>query len=196
MTAPDVGIAIDAEAAADWVRGSLAQGSFLAMLMTTRLASLSSARLLVPSTDAGEVGKLDDDGRGIRQSDVALVARRVLEHITGRLETLIVESDVARRGDRHLSPDVAFVEDRVLRWTDLADVDEAVVLLRRGASGYPLNAYGCVDPAGDLGLRAGQTLDGDDLARVCASTCLVVVSVYDGEAFVALLNPDLEVRLG
>jgi hypothetical protein len=48
MIVRGVGTAIDAGVALDWVRGSLAEGSALAMSMTWQLNSLTSVWLLAP----------------------------------------------------------------------------------------------------------------------------------------------------
>jgi hypothetical protein len=185
------GFTVERDAASDWVRGSLAQGSSLAMLMSQRLGSLLGARLLAPDTARQLV--LDDRGRGIRSSDADVIAQRFLARVGPEVvKTLIVEDDLARRGDASVGRDVAFVEDRILRWTSLDDTASAGALLRKGSSGYPLNAFGCRAPATALGLGPGHTLTAVEQARVVDATELIVVSVYDAEAYLMLMTRALE----
>jgi hypothetical protein len=116
------------------------------MMMTRRIESFSLAWLLVPDPATAAPLVLDDSGRGIQSKDADATTQRVLQCL-GRdvVKTVIVEDDLARRGDVIAGADVAFVEDRVLRWTALDnDAAGAVALMRSGSSGYPLNAFGCV----------------------------------------------------
>jgi hypothetical protein len=186
-----IGAAIDADEAMDWVRGSLAQGSALAMSMTQHLESLTSAWLVAP--EAGQPPRLDEHGRGFKTRDVDMVAARLLAVLArDRRGVLVVEDDLARRGDRNLGQDVAFVEDRVVRWSEIADhSDRAVTLLRRGSSGYPVNAFVCRGSARQLRLEPGSEIDAGRQALIVESVRAVIVSVYDAEAFVALVAPDV-----
>jgi hypothetical protein len=186
---------VEQEAAADWVRGSFAQGSSLAMLMSQRLGALPNAILLAPGRPPGPV-ILDDYSRGVRTGEADRAAQRLLELLgLETVKTLIVEDENARPGARHLGklgPNVGFVEDRVFRWTDLNDgALPAATLLRKGSSGYPLNAFGCWAPAEDLGLSPGHTLSVTEQLGIVDATVLVIVSLYDGEAYLALVAAEL-----
>lgn len=190
-----VGSPVSAELGADWVRGSLAQGSGMAELMTRRLGKLGSAVLLSPSAPgAAPITSLDDLGRGIRPSDADQIARRLLQSFgAAGVKTLVVEDDLARRGDPGVGLDVAFVGDRVVRWADLgAGAEAAAVLLRAGASGYPLNAFACWPPPAELGLKVGAPLTESQQAALVESTCAVITSVYDAETYLVLMSHDLE----
>jgi hypothetical protein len=185
------GCIVERDTASDWVRGSLAQGSSLAMLMSRRLQMLTSARLLVHH--AGGAVVLNDHGRSISSADTDAMAHQLFARVGAEaVKTLIVEDDLARRGDSSVEADVVFVEDRVLRWTGLGDAASAGALLRRGSSGYPLNAFVSREPADVLGLVPGHTLTKDEQARVVDTTELVLVSVYDAEAYLVLMTPVLE----
>jgi hypothetical protein len=192
------GMSVSTPLGADWVQGSLAQGSGLATMMTLRLDRMETARLLAPEVPgAGSVAPLDDYARGIRSSDSDQVAKRVLESFAEvGVRTLVVEDDLARRGDPGLGADVAFLSDRVIRWADLAvGAVAAVRLLRTGSSGYPLNAFACWGAPVELGLEAGKTLDESRQASLVDSTCAVITSIYDAEAYLLLMSHDLEVRI-
>jgi hypothetical protein len=144
----------------------------------------------------GEVSitSLDDHGRGIRSSEADQIAKRVLECFAQvGVRTLVVEDDLARRGDRAIGADVAFVGDRVIRWADLEVGSVAAVrLLGTGASGYPLNAYTCWLAPIELGLEYGETLDVSQQAFLVDSICAVITSVYDAEAYLMLMSDDLK----
>lgn len=190
-----MGSPVSVELGAGWVRGSLAQGSGMAELMTRRLDKLGSAVLLSPSVQgAAPVTSLDDLGRGIRSSDADQIAQRLLESFAAAgVRTLVVEDDLARRGDPGVGLDVAFVGDRVVRWADLGvGADVAVQLLRAGASGYPLNAFACWPPSAELGLEAGVPLGERQQAALVESTCAVITAVYDAETYLVLMSRDLE----
>lgn len=192
MTAA-LGQRVETERAFDWVRGSLAQGSDLAGLISARLSTLSKALLLVePSRVQGPGPILDDSGRGIPSSEADEVAKRLLATAARKAKlTLVVEDDLARQGDPHLGQAV-FVGARVLRWEEVDDqATSAVTLLRRGASGYPLNAYVCQGTAPDLGLTADLELSTMQQQRLVDAVLGVLVSVWDAEAFVAVLSPTL-----
>lgn len=193
MNSQGIGTEVDADEATDWVRGSLAQGSALAMSMTQRLDSLPSVLLVAPEACEHGLPRLDDHGRGIKMGDADLTAARLLAVLARERPTvLLVEDDLARRGDPNLDRGVAFVEDRVVRWSDIADDgDQAVALLRSGSSGYPLNAFVCHASAGQLRLEPGSKIDNEGQALIVESVQAVLVSVYDAEAFVALVAPGL-----
>lgn len=136
---------LDSGIAQDWIRGSLAQGSLLSMVMTERLPALLVAVLMIPRyTDPGARLRLDNHGRGYSPTEVDRVAAQFFHALAAcGAQTLVVEDDLARRGDQHLTGDVAFVDGRVIRWTVLEEGSNAaaVRLLRTGSSGYPLNAF-------------------------------------------------------
>jgi hypothetical protein len=185
------GLPLSIAEAVDWVRESLAQGSALAMLMAERLGLFSSARLLVPEAGKQQWTFLPGEhGRGYRSRDIDLLAGQFLRSLACfDLQTLLVEDDLARKGDPNLAA-VAYVEDRVLRWIELGpDPARAVALLRGGSSGYPLNAFVCRRSPTQLRLRPGRQLDAEQQASIVESTEVTIVSVYDAEAYVALLSP-------
>ncbi|UQX88702.1 hypothetical protein M6D93_01560 [Jatrophihabitans telluris] len=186
-----IGLApIDPGAAADWVRGSLAHGSDLSMLITTRLPDLSMGIVIGPPSTGLQA--LDDFGRGIRSGDADAVVQGAVESMArAGAGTLVVEDDLARRGDAGLAVDVAFVGDRVVRWTPLNEPAVAVRLLRTGSSGYPLNAFVCLPAPTDLPLGAGYVLNESDIAVLAEKVCAVITSVYDAESFVILARANL-----
>ena len=198
-TSPDldnqpVVIRVAAADAQEWIRGSLSRGSTLAMLLTRRLAEPSSAWLLAPKDQVDLASlMLDDRGRGMRTSDADRVASRFLEvlRIAGAA-TVVVEDDLARRGDPHLVETSCFVDDRVLHWAQLASgTDDGVRALRSGASGYPLNAYVCPRTASDLGLEAQHRLRSAELEAIVDATSAIISSVYDAEAYLAVVFGDV-----
>ena len=187
------GLALGADVAEPWVARSLRQGTPLAIKVSEGLWSPGVAVLFVPPEFKGRQVQPLAKGKYVKTSDSIHVADEFLAWFRARsAKTLIVESDVQRRGDRLAhGADVAFVGNRVVRWVDL-DVggDQASELLRRGATGHPLNAYVCRDSAADLGLAAEEEVSDQVLEGVVASLLAVVVAVFDAESFVAWLRPD------
>ena len=64
-----VGLRTSTGPAIEWVRGSLAMGSSLAMLLTQRLATFEAAWLLVPTSVTIAPLSLDDHRRGVLAAD-------------------------------------------------------------------------------------------------------------------------------
>lgn len=167
------------------------------MLMTQRLDHLPSARLVAPQLPRSDgPTSLDDHGRGVHPSAADYLAQQVLcRFAASGNQTLIVEDDLARRGDPGLQ-EAAFVGDRVLRWRELGvEAKQAVRLLRSGASGYPLIAYVCRGASADVGLEAGTLLDSKKQAALVDSTVAILVTVYDAEAYLLLMSHDWEALL-
>lgn len=187
----------DRDRGSDWARGSLAQGSDLALRVSSRLAEFTVALVVAPPTVALDPAILDDHGRGFRTSDVDRLAARMLDslHEAGA-KTLVVEDDLARRGDPRLPSDIALVGERVLRWIDLSLGSEvAARLLRTGASGYPLNAVVCMLPAEELALTPGRVLTDDETLRLASTARAVITSVYDAETYLILTSAKLAAEI-
>jgi hypothetical protein len=188
----NVGRLLDRESVIDWVRGSLAQGSTLSMLMSERLTSLPVALLVAPSVMAHrETPRLDEHGRGYSAAETDRRAAALLDGVRARgARLLVVEDDLARRGDLALEGNFAFVDDRVVRWAELDDgAAAAVALMRSGSSGYPLNAFASNLSARELGLMPRSQLQPANLSAMVESAAVILASVYDAEAYVALLSP-------
>jgi hypothetical protein len=187
------GVPIATAEAVDWVRGSLAQGSMLAMYITQRLEALTSAWLVAPVVAGQQVPGLDEHGHGFSTREVDALTGKLLAALAeANVGVVVVEDDLARRGDPNLGHDVLFVEDRVLRCSEIRQESaQAASFLRRNSSGYPLNAYVCRGSAAELGLQPGVDLNAGHLALIADSTRAVIASVHDGEAYVVLLHSDL-----
>lgn len=185
------GKVISAQSAIDWIRYSLSQGTELAQLVSRSLPSMTRAVLLVPPSWVQEAEPtLDKTGRDIPMSESVKVARSLLARLGATsVMTLVVEDDVRRRGHRHVGH-AAFIDDPVLYWEHLDDRGErAARLLREGA--YLLNAYLLQGWPADYGLVSDKELSDRDLAHNAEATRGVIVSVWDDEALVALLAPQL-----
>lgn len=104
---------------------------------------------------------------------------------------VVVEDDLARRGDPHLEG-VAFVGDRAIRWLELGEDPSLVAqLVRTGGSGYPLNAFVCGSGAGDLGLISDRVLSTEAVSVVARSVTTIISSAFDAESYVLLAVEDL-----
>ncbi len=186
-----IGVFVEPAHAWEWVGESLARGTPLALLAAERLAGASfSARLLVPQEAEPLCDGLDDYGRRIstRASDlVAADLFRVLNR--SGATTLLVEDEFAERGDPDIDigTNISFIRDRIVHWTGLEDPAAGPLLMRRASSGYPTNALVCRGAPAELGLEHEHDLDEADLRLIVEAMRAVVVSVYDAEAFVALV---------
>lgn len=179
---------IDPDQAKSWVSESLAEGSRLAKLMQRRIERMQHASLLGAPASAPHA--LDNKGRGGSSSDADADAVRFLEaNRASGFCTLLVEDDMARKGDPHLPEDIAFIDDRVLHWAEIgASAISATRLLRSGSTGYPLNAFISRSPTTAINDLRGRQLD-SVLDSICSDIEGVMVSVFDGESFV-VMNSD------
>lgn len=135
---------------------------------------------------------LDDFGRHIRRSDAdAVLATAIQTMASNGGHLVIVEDDLARRGDPHLEG-VAYVGDRAIRWLELGEGPSLVAqLVRTGGSGYPLNAFVCGSGAGDLGLISDRVLSTEAVSVVARSVTTIISSAFDAESYVLLAVEDL-----
>jgi hypothetical protein len=177
---------VDLDRAIDWIRGSLAQGSDIAALVGGRLGDFTSARIL-GADSSGPTPTIDDLSRGVFKPTVEAAIAELLRSITRKGSvTLVVESDVQRRGDPH-TEDAAFVDERVLRWANCNEgISTATPILY--SSAYPLNAYVCNGDPVHLGLVSGRELTDVQRHRLAEAVYAVLVSVWDGEAILSIVD--------
>lgn len=174
----------------DWSRESLDQGSPLSIQVLKTLESADvQAYAILPQGEAGM--SLDDFKSSARIGDANLVLKTILSELSSRLVgVLIVDDDLARRGDPGLD-DASFVGDRVVRWADLHSPPEGLTrLIRRGASGYPLNAFVCESEYGHSVKIASGTLSEQRVASLANGVRLVIHSIFDAESFLILVFDD------
>lgn len=175
-----------------WARDSLEQGTGIAVGLSGRVDEFTDVSVLVPESTmlVGEVDFAHSAGVTVKNAD--LVLEQFLEQATkGRnLQTFLVEDDLARRGDAHLTGEFAYVGERVVRWRELASgsISTAVKLVRDGSAGYPLNAFGLSQSAADLGIAPGVDLESDAVAAIIDTAQLLIVGAFDGEAFIGLVR--------
>lgn len=184
---PDVGVEIQTPVAQQWFKKTL-EGSPLALALSERLALQGRAVALV---EDGSIAGLEDLqwGKQIRQSTGDELARRLLVVLYGQgAQTIVVESDTQRRGDPHVTGQVAFIGDRVLRWAPITEVSRvAVALLASGSSGYPLVACVSQLDGDELGLAPGSDVSPASVDRLAQSTVALFASAYDAETYVVWL---------
>ena len=171
-----------------WIRGEFADGSALARRVAGLVQPLWSAWLLAERPPDPPV-VLDRTGRGCSAAAADHQMDRCLAD--GRahgLRTLVVEDDLGRRGDSALATagPVCFVEDRIIRWTDVQTSAHLSRLLTAGSSGSPLIAFASSAASADLGLAPGVELTSGQIDRIIETVQLVVTSVYDGEAYLVM----------
>jgi hypothetical protein len=99
---------------------------------------------------------------------------------------LYVEDDLRRPGDPAISNGQAgliFLRDQVVHWCELAkdNVSEVGTFLRKGSSGFPLNAFVAQFPMRYL--RHEGLSESELLATITDSVVAVVVAAYDAESF-------------
>ncbi len=187
------GLVIGSDFAETWVMRCLRQGTPLALKVSQELWRPGVAVLLVPPEFKGRQIEPLSTGKYVKTSDSMYVAVEFLDWARERgAKTLLVESDVQRRGDHSAhGAGVAFIDNRVVRWIDLdAGSEEASLLLRSGATGHPLNAFVCEDSASGLGLVAEGEVGDEGLKAVVESLVGIVVGAFDTESFVTWLRPD------
>jgi hypothetical protein len=190
MTLSSIGYPVELADAVAWTRESLDRGegdfgSELCDKLRVRLDAFTSARLLVRPEWSALARELTATGHNIEGSDqVAAAALGELQRLGAN--TLVVESDVERRGDPRDDPNSALLGERVERWLDLCDPRAAASLL--GTASWPLNAFVTQKSAEEFGLRAGAELAGEKASDLADSTVALINQVFDDEAYLILLR--------
>ncbi|NJI58284.1 hypothetical protein HCX50_02445 [Microbacterium oxydans] len=123
-----------------------------------------------------------------RLGDADSVLRRIFRGLPAVSDgILIVDDDLSRRGDAGLDG-VSFVDDRVIRWEGLQSPPEDLTrLIRRGASGYPLNAFTSGNRQGHTLRPSVGSLSDSDVLLLASEVQVVIHSVYDAESFLLLV---------
>lgn len=184
------GQVVDSHDAANWARKSLLQGSRISRHLVRRFEEMRTAIVLTQQQIPDS--SLDNHSRALSAEDSDQILSEVLDGMfRAGGKTLVVEEEFARRSDPGLTGDLAFVEDRVLRWVALSERDAAGVrLIQATTSGYPLNAYVCGSPPAELGLIRNGSVD-DRVHDIVDAVLAILVSAYDGETYVLLSAVDL-----
>lgn len=103
-------------------------------------------------------------------------------------KSVIVEDDVQRRSDPHVSSSptsISFCGERVIHWADLPGNEEAVVVtIDRGATGYPLNAFVTTRSSTALGLTRHESIPDGFVDEVFEGLIAVICAAFDGESYV------------
>jgi len=184
---------IETGRAITWVSDSLAQGSRLSRIVQSRVHQMKYATILgAPEPVPYE---LDNRRRGVSSIASDSDAVRFLE-ASRKLgfHTLLVEDDMARKGDPHLPKDSGFIEDRVLRWTEIRPGARAAAhLLRDASAGFPLNAFIVRRSVGHMNAVRGRQLD-SVVESVGADVGGVIVAVFDGESFLTMTADEVIIR--
>jgi hypothetical protein len=185
----EVGVPIRPAIALPWI-GDALEGSSLQLATSPRLNNPGRAIVLIRDpliTDLEDFAQ----GRRLDSGEIDELARRLLALLQAEgAQTIVVEHDLQRRGDRHASGQVAFIGDRVLRWAPLTDDSQAAItLLRRGSSGHPLCALVSELDEDGLGLGAGVDLSPLGVDRLARSAVALFVSAYDAESYLVWLMP-------
>lgn len=170
----------------EWSKESLEQGSRLAQMIEARIDPVKTrAYGIIPQAAAEDTPRAFSHSARIGDADRILgLILRDLAAMDNAL--LVVDDDLARRGDRRLD-DASFVDDRVVRSASLnAPSGDLTRLIRRGASGYPLNAFVCeLSDADEAPARLGQMPE--SAVSLLAETARIVIhSIYDAESFLLL----------
>ena len=173
-----------------WAQISLSEGAGLSEAVRSSVHWGSGHfYALAPSSWQQPSGLNLAHGGVVGTADASQALVSVLHKVAADSEAcLIVEDDLRRPNDpvmETLPFPWASIDDGVVHWCDLsASSDEDITAtIRRGASGYPLNAFVVLQPCQSLGLAPGAHL-GSPLADDLASTvAAIIVSAFDAESF-------------
>jgi hypothetical protein len=183
---------IDQTVALEWLRYSLRQGNVISPDVLKFIqerdgrayalvpASVDPARLATP-----QWGGVIEPGTGSPREALA----QVLDGLAARgAACVVVEDAIREKRDPKPSLDgllrTAFVGEMVVHWAALAKgMEDAILAVRRGSSGYPTNAFVSSVSAEQLGLVDGTDLDHDIAGAIVESLVAVIVAAYDDETF-------------
>lgn len=190
---------IPAEQALPWVQNSLSQGAQLSGAVRSSVEwSRGTFYALVP-VSWQQPARLNFARGGVARTTAASIALVTsLYDLAGRTDAcLIVEDDLRRADDPATSAlpiPSASIDDRVFHWCDLSSssADEVSTTVRRGASGYPLNAFVVSRPCQGLGLHPGGRYGPELAYEVASGLAAIIVSAFDGESFLLWRMSDQE----
>lgn len=196
MTSVEFGIKTSTSSALPFVRESLRDGTALALSVDRQIGRLGVCRILIPSSSMAPA-VIDARGRSFSRRATEELATNLFSACgAASALTLVVEDDLARRGDVLHGANYAFLGNRVIRWARVNDSARAAThLLRTGASGYPLNAFLCDADGSQLGLSEGASVAFSSCPSMADHVSAVIVSAFDGEAFLVLMTPEFDARL-
>jgi len=176
-------------AADEWILSSLSGGLVISDAVASGL-TLSAGAVYVlgdgePAVESSEDFARGHNGFGAEEALVRFISELPVANL------LLVENDLALRTDPWLFGNAAFFGDLVVHWVDLpGSVVLAPELLRRGASGYPLNAFLLRADSRTLGLAYGRGMTADSVDPIANEVCGVIVAAYDAEAYLLWLADD------
>jgi len=195
MNAARTPLSLESGRVLGWISESLRAGGSL----STRIERLRPAQPPVLISQWSDEFSEPDLRRGSHLSAEAAVDGTVdylVEEYGSRDWILVVEDDLRRRGDPHLSGDVAFIGEEVIRWERIDCKNRARLrsLLRMGASGYPFNGFVLAGSPDELRLHPFVDVAASAVDQMMASVCAILVAAMDGEAFVAVAQAPLDPR--
>ena len=183
------GFRVDRDSARLWVVASLNRGHAVSRLLPQRVAARPGDATLLAERDP-QPGAVRTyryrHGLNFSARDAA-VAAFITDRTTSGEWTLVIEEDILQPDDCDLGEAVMYWRDRVLRWVDLSSTrcTDPAAELRRGASGYPLNAFLCSGSPTQLRLRNNAEASDELCDELAAGTAAVIVSAYDDHAYLA-----------
>jgi hypothetical protein len=182
-------ITVEDEDGCQWVKRSLVEGSDVS---TSVLGDISldrgSFHTFVSSNWVGRELKFAEGGCISSHSADAFLGSALEDLIRDGASCVVIEDDRWKPSDPAIverTGRVAFIGDHVVHWHDLQPGFgiEAAEAVRKGALGYPLNAFVSTMSAGDLGLVDGEDAPKSFPGAVTESLLAVVVSAFDAESY-------------
>lgn len=190
-------IEVNSDQARSWAERWLKAGHLVSTAVLA-VASFETGhfRTCISRADCAESLPNFEEGGVASAKEVDAWLAHTLEELARKgAACVIVEHDLARRTDPFLvrSQDRwAFVDDRVLAWSDLEPNSgtAAVEEVRGVGSGYPSNMFVSTHSARDLGLADRQQVPDEFPLQVANSLLAVIVSIFDDESYLVWEKAD------
>jgi hypothetical protein len=178
------------QAARRWIEQSLAGGHEVsAAVLASACFDGGTFRAVVRSGVAASEIENYEEGGMLSVGEAGDALARILDELAEMGATCaVVEDDMSERTDpavaRRSFP-LAFIGDRIVSWSDLESGSgvAAAEAIRRGASGYPRNAFVVLRSGADLGLVDRCTLPKDFAGQVAGALLAVIVAAFDDESY-------------
>ena len=181
---------IPTECALPWAKTSLSGGAALSEAVRSSVHwGRGHFDALAPRSWQQPTGLNLAHGGVVSTTDASEALVSVLHELSADSEAcLIVEDDLRRANDPVMGTlpfPWALIDGGIVHWCDLSasSGEDITATIRRGASGYPLNAFVVLQPCRSFGFTPGGHFDSQLASEVASTVAAIVVSAFDAESF-------------
>lgn len=179
---------VERRGASDWLEASLRQGFDVSAAVVDSVSS-GDGRFHVVVRQGFQSTQPDFSAGGVIGTDAADGGlAKYLDQIISEPSCVVVEDELAKRSDpaaKEMAGFVSFIGDRIIHWRDLESGDggAGAQTIRKGAFGYPLNAFLVGASSTRLGLVDREPVQAGFPDLVVENLRAIIVAAFDAESF-------------